>query len=209
MIRTMETVKVRVNGKVYECLKCETDEEKEKGLQDVASMEDNEGCLFVYDEPQTLDFWMKDTSIPLDIVFIGEDMKVLSNMPGEPMNEEDMIEEDNAQYVLEVNQGSGIKEGDEVEILDEHPELEVNKVYVMGSDGKPQGEILGGERIFSRVSTRKIIAAAKKAFLSKKDSDYKKLGKIVFNEIKAQDDRDPEYVTNNKANNDTQSTDDK
>jgi len=34
--------------------------------------------LFIYDEPQNMSYWMKDTSIPLDIIFIDDDMEVVS-----------------------------------------------------------------------------------------------------------------------------------
>jgi len=56
-------------------------------------------------------------------------------------------------------------------------------------------ELDGGERIFSRKSTRVIIKKAKKAYVSQLDKDYKALGKYVFKELNKQDDRDPEYVT--------------
>ena len=51
-------VDVTINEKVYHLLNCVTDEQKERGLMDVASMEDDEGALFDYsDEPQaSLDF---------------------------------------------------------------------------------------------------------------------------------------------------------
>lgn len=195
----MDKIKITVNGKTYDCINCLTDEEKEKGLQGVEELKEDEGAWFPYDEPQELAFWMKDTSIPLDIIFIDEDLKVMSVMPGVPNNEEDVIVENGAQYVLELNRDSGVRPGDEVEVEDAYPELTPNKIYIMGSDGHPQGEILGGERIFSRISTRKLIALAKKAFMSKDDKDYKKLGKYAFKELDAQDNREPEYVTNENA----------
>nr|DAJ12699.1 MAG TPA: hypothetical protein [Bacteriophage sp.] len=34
--------------------------------------------LFIYDEPQDLSYWMKNTSISLDIIFIDDDMEVVS-----------------------------------------------------------------------------------------------------------------------------------
>ena len=51
-------VDVTINEKVYHLLNCVTDEQKERGLMDVESMDDNEGALFDYsDEPQaSLDF---------------------------------------------------------------------------------------------------------------------------------------------------------
>lgn len=45
---------------------------------------------------------MKDTEIPLDIIFINEDFEVLSIYQGEPGNK-NIAEEDNVKFVLEVN----------------------------------------------------------------------------------------------------------
>lgn len=191
----METKKIALNKKVYNVLVAETEEEKVKGLQDVEYLESDEGMVFIYDSPQHLDFWMKDCDLPLSIIFMDEDLVVISNQMGIP-NSTDYISEDNAQYVLEINPDASIKPGDEADLL---PDLEVGKMYIIGADGKPQGEIQGGERIYSRIASRKIINAAKKAFMSKDDKDYKKLGKIVLNEMKAQDNRDPEYVENKKG----------
>ena len=43
--------------------------ERQQGLMFRKDMEFNEGMMFVYDQPQTVSFWMKNTSIPLDIIF--------------------------------------------------------------------------------------------------------------------------------------------
>ena len=93
---------------------------------------------------------MKDTKIPLDIIFINEDMEVISVYQGEPENE-NIAEEDDVQFVLEVNQGSGIKEGDELDIEEDE---ELPKMKVIAPDGSTQMELEGGERIFSRKNTR-------------------------------------------------------
>ena len=69
---------------------------------------------------------MKDTLIPLDIVFINEDLEVVSIYHGEP-NNNDVVEEDNIKYVLEVNSNSGINEGDDVE-LNEEKDIESGKI---------------------------------------------------------------------------------
>ena len=51
-----DIVIVRIGKKTYNCLIAESDEEKEIGLSNTESMEDNEGMLFIYEEPQHLDF---------------------------------------------------------------------------------------------------------------------------------------------------------
>ena len=102
-----------------------------------------------------------------------------------------MAEEDNVKYVLELNQNSGVKEGDEVDIEDNE---KLPTMKVIGSDGSVQMELNGGERIFSRKNTRTLIRMAKRAKASKADKDYKALGKKMFSYIKQQDEREPEYV---------------
>ena len=67
-------------------------------------------------------------------------------------------------------------------------------MYVIGPDGQPQMELMGGERIFSRDNTKTLIRLAKKAKKSKLDSDYQKLGRKIFKYISIQDNREPEYV---------------
>ena len=76
----------------------------------------------------------------------------------------------------------------------EHPELDTNKLYVIGSDGKPQMELVGGERIISIKETKTLINKAKRAFYEKSDSAYKSLGKYLFKIFDGQDNRKPEYV---------------
>ncbi len=150
---------------------------------------------------------MKNTTIPLDIIFISEDEEVIKVLKGEPESEEMLVckaKKSPIIAVIELNQNSGVKKGDDIEFEDFNesafPELEPNKMYVIGSNGLPQAELQGEERIFSRIITRKMLKYAKKAFVSKLDKDYKKLGKLVFNELTAQDNRDPQYV--NARNND-------
>lgn len=182
---------ITINNKEYKVKVAETEEEKEKGLQGIKELPENEGMLFIYDEPQTVGFWMKDTEIPLDIIFINEDQEVISIYKGKP-NDESIAEEDNVQYVLELNQDSGVKKGDDIEFEDDK---NLPTMKVIAPDGSVQMELEGGERIFSRKSTKVIIRKAKKAYKSKADKDYKALGKYVFKELNAQDNRDPEYVT--------------
>ena len=190
-------INIEINGKVYKVELAQTEEEKEKGLMGVETLPEDEGMLFDYGEPQSVSFWMRATLIPLDIIFISEYGEVLSVQEGKP-NDETPITEDNVCYVLELNAGSGISQGDDVDLseLDEdYPEEEgeevaeesPNKMHVLSENGESQMELEGGERIFSRKNSRTLIHLAKKANKSKKDSDYKMLGKKVFQFIHTQD----------------------
>ena len=140
---------------------------------------------------------MKDTTIPLDIIFISED-EVIKVLKGTPESEEYLTckttKNKPITAVIELNQGSGVMKGDEVEYEDDDNDLEPNKMYVLNPDGSAQFELQGGERIFSRKSSRVIIRKAKRAYESKLDADYKSLGRYIFRELDAQTERDPEYV---------------
>lgn len=187
-------ITIEISNKVYKVQEAHTEEEKEKGLQGIKELPEDEGMLFYFNPSQEVAMWMKDTLIPLDIIFIDEDMEVISVAKGEPNNEELIIEEDVA-YVLEVNQNSGIEEGDELDIEEEKDEDDKPPVMkVLAPDGSTQMDLWGGERIFSRKNTVILIRKAKKANLSKDDKDFKALGRYMFKCIKGQDERPPEYV---------------
>lgn len=194
----MDTIKVEINDKEYNLLLAKTEEEKENGLKDVEEMDSSEGMFFDYrDDPQNeISFWMQDTTMPLDIIFVGENDKVISVHKGIPLTE-DLMTEKNVYYVIELNENSGVKSGDEVEILDESDlqDLPTSKLLVLNDDGTVQFDLgSGSNRIFSRISSRVIIHKAKKAASSKSDTDYKALGRYIFKELDRQDNRDPEYV---------------
>ena len=191
-MRLNKSMKVEINDKEYDVKVATTSDEMSKGLQNVKELPEDEGMLFIFEEPQTVGFWMKDTEIPLDIIFIDEDLEVLSIYKGQP-NNQDIVEEDNVKYVLELNINSGVSVGDEVELEDED-DNEIGKMIVLTSNGESQMELEGGERIFSRKNTKILIKQAKKADVSKSDSDYKRLGKSMFKYLKIQDGNDPEYV---------------
>lgn len=189
----MNKIDIKIGNKEYEVLVAETEEEKTKGLQGVEELDDDEGMLFVYNEPQQVVFWMQDTTIPLDIIFINDDFEVISVQKGVPLSE-DLLIEDNVLYVLEVSQNSGIQVGDILEFDDLDEDIEINEMYIIGSNGKEQAVLSGGERIISRWETKTLIKKAKKAYKEKTDSSYKQLGKYMFKILKNQDERPSEYV---------------
>ena len=188
----MKEIKIEIGSKEYTVKLAESDEDHDKGLQGITELPENKGMLFIFSEPDEISFYMKDTHIPLDIIFINEDLEVISIYKGQP-NNTDIAEEDNVKYVLELNINSGVSEGDDLEIEDEEDD-KTGKMIVISSNGDSQMELEGGERIFSRKNTKVLIKQAKQANNSKSDSDYKRLGKSMFKYLKIQDANEPEFV---------------
>lgn len=197
----MKSIKVEINDKEYEVLVAQSEEEKERGLMDVIELEPNEGMLFVYNEPQELSFWMHDTSIELKIIFIDEDWEVKKIELGKPFDETP-ITCDNVQYVLELHPDADVSIGDEIDVEDDELEpgrdLQSKYMDIYGPDGKVQAQIVGGERILSILNTRTLVKMARRAYTTKKESDYKRLGKKIFEYLHIQDTNQPEYIETKK-----------
>lgn len=89
----------------------QTPERQSRGLMFRQELCEACGMLFVYDEPQILSFWMKNTYIPLDIIFLNSSLQIIDIYRDTiPLNDQIIYQSSRpAQYVLEVNAGmSGI-----------------------------------------------------------------------------------------------------
>lgn len=193
----MEKVIVNIGNKTYNCQLAKTEEEHRKGLMDVEYLAPDEGMLFEFKKEGTYEFWMKNTSLELTQISINDDDEVEYVYQATP-NDETLIPFENCKYLLEVNRTTDIQKGDEFEI-DDSDDLNKYVMKVLAPDGTTQMMLQGNERIFSRISTRKLIKQAKKAN-SVRDNDLlferacKKLGKICLKELYAQNHRDQEFV---------------
>jgi uncharacterized membrane protein (UPF0127 family) len=80
--------------------------ERSKGLMDHTHLETNHGMLFVFEFPQKVSFWMKNTEIPLDIGYFDENGRLLEIYKLYPYDETPKLSKSNAiKYALEMNQG--------------------------------------------------------------------------------------------------------
>jgi Uncharacterized conserved protein len=95
--------------------------EHARGLMFRTEMPDNRGMLFVFDQPTVRAFWMKNTPMPLDLLFIGEDGKVRSIQSGEPYSEASIAPPVTSLYVLELRAGTSARLGIEVGNQLRHP----------------------------------------------------------------------------------------
>ena len=193
----MDKVIVNIGNKVYNCQLAKTEDDRKKGLMDVEYLAPDEGMLFEFEEEGTHEFWMKNTPLELTQISINDDDEVEYVYQAIP-NDETLIPFKNCKYLLEVNRTTEIQKGDEFEI-DDSDDLNKYVMKVLAPDGTTQMNLQGGERIFSRISTRKMIKQAKKANSVREDEILferacRKLGKICLKELYAQNHRDQEYV---------------
>ena len=93
----------------------------EKGLMFRKNLDENTGMLFIFGNESYETFWMKNTLIPLDIIFIGKDLKIVSIENAVPCNQNPCAlykSSKPVKYVLEVNAGfamkNNIKPGDKI-----------------------------------------------------------------------------------------------
>lgn len=104
--------------------------ERERGLMFRRTMDDGHGMLFVFQQARPVAFWMKNTVMPLDLVFIDAAGKVRAVRQGAPFSEAGIGPDGPVQFVLELKAGiagkTGIEDGDRVH----HPAIDA----VAGAD---------------------------------------------------------------------------
>lgn len=89
----------------------ESDDAQERGLMFRTSLADDAGMVFVFQVPHQAVFWMKNTCIPLDMVFVGEDDKVIGVVTAPPLNEAPRQVPGFSKYVVELAAGVAQKNG--------------------------------------------------------------------------------------------------
>ena len=100
-------------------------EERAQGLMNRESLPKFSGMLFVYDEPQPVAFWMRNTLIPLDMLFFdGEGRLVRIKSQARPHDETPVVGGDDIQFVLEINGGLAADLGIDLGAELRHPAVE-------------------------------------------------------------------------------------
>jgi uncharacterized membrane protein (UPF0127 family) len=96
-----------------------TPEQQEHGLMFVRSLAPDQGMIFPYDPPQDASFWMKNTLIPLDMLFIRADGTIARIATAKPLDLSPVPAGEPIAAVLEIAGGRAaelrIREGDKVE----------------------------------------------------------------------------------------------
>ncbi|MBD2099312.1 DUF192 domain-containing protein [Leptolyngbya sp. FACHB-261] len=117
------SARAQIGREVIELEVAQTPEQQEIGLMNRTSLPANRGMLFPFDPPKTVSFWMKNTKIALDMVFLreGRVQKITRNVPPCtadpcPLYPSDVV----IDHVLELRGGRaaelGLRVGDSVRI---------------------------------------------------------------------------------------------
>lgn len=100
----------------------DTDYETQTGLMYRNAMAENQGMLFIFPDATIHSFYMKNTEIALDILFIDEDLRIISfHKNARPFDETGLSSQIPVQYVLEINAGMmekwSLEVGDRLEFI--------------------------------------------------------------------------------------------
>jgi uncharacterized membrane protein (UPF0127 family) len=117
---TLPTVPMKVGSKTFTLEIANDTLEREKGLMRRDSMPADHGMIFVFPDEQRLGFYMKNTRIPLDIIFLNASGVVVSVKQMRPYDVSTTYADAPAKWAIELNQGqaaeAGVKVGDRLDI---------------------------------------------------------------------------------------------
>lgn len=87
----------------------DNDKERSQGLMDVRDMPSDKGMLFIFDRNQPRSFWMANTPLSLDIMFVNESFEIVRiHQNAQPFSEKSFESEKPAKYVIETNGGFSV-----------------------------------------------------------------------------------------------------
>ena len=115
----LETASLKFRGRNMNFILFATPEEQAEGLMyRKEPLGPNQAGFFMYDRPEMRSFWMKNTYIPLDIVFLNENGEIIGiHLNAKPHSEESIESPSPAQYVIELDAGEAsalaLREGDQ------------------------------------------------------------------------------------------------
>jgi uncharacterized protein len=112
-LRDLDTGTVAFGRRQIPVWVMDTDSKRAEGMMFLKDddVPEGHGMLFLFEEPQQPPraFWMRNTHIPLDIIYISADRRVVNVGQGEPLNEDPVPADGAYQYVLELKQGTAAR----------------------------------------------------------------------------------------------------
>ena len=120
----LRTVSMKIGRETIILEIADTPKLRETGLMRRESMAPDHGMLFVFEHRQFLGFWMRNTLIPLDILYVDADGRVATIRQMKPLDETSIASREPVLYAIELNEGAaaraGVKEGDRLQLPAEY-----------------------------------------------------------------------------------------
>ena len=102
---TLPRVKLSAGMHQIDAQVAQTPVQRQTGLMHRREMPQHEGMLFVFEQPATQCFWMKNTLLPLTAAFIADDGTIVNLADMKPQTEDSHCSTKPVRFVLEMNQG--------------------------------------------------------------------------------------------------------
>lgn len=111
---SLGTLKAKIDIEI-----ADNDYERQLGLMNRNKMEANQGMLFIFPQQESLSFWMRNTLIPLDMIFVNDQKKIVTiDKDTKTLSDQSYSSSEPAKYVVEVSAGytdkHNIKVGDKI-----------------------------------------------------------------------------------------------
>ncbi|WP_428937088.1 DUF192 domain-containing protein [Fontivita pretiosa] len=118
--QSLPTISITLGKRTFTLEVANTNRTREIGLMHRDSMPRDHGMLFVFPDEQRRAFWMKNTRIPLDIIYLDAAGRIVAIKPMQPYDLSSVSSDRPAKYAIELNQGmaaeAGVRVGDVVAI---------------------------------------------------------------------------------------------
>lgn len=108
---SQSSTQLQLGGKTFTLEIADDDREREKGLMYRNELKSGTGMIFVFPDERERGFWMKNTYIPLEIVYVDAKGKIVSIKRMEPHDQRNTPSDGPAKYAIELNIGDSASAG--------------------------------------------------------------------------------------------------
>jgi len=102
----LPTIQLQIGNKSFTLEVADNDRDRKYGLMRRDSMPADHGMIFAFDREAPLSFYMKNTRIPLDILYLDHAGKIVSIKQMKPYDESSVRSDEPAQFAIELNKGT-------------------------------------------------------------------------------------------------------
>lgn len=105
----LPTVPMKIGDRTFTLEVADNERDRQKGLMERDALPEDRGMIFVFPREAPLSFWMKNTRIPLDIIYVDSKGKVVSIKQMKPYDRNSTPSDAPAMFAIELNRGTAEK----------------------------------------------------------------------------------------------------